>query len=61
MNKQLSSINWEVELKSSTANESYNKFHDKLISIINCVAPEKTIKISTRRNVPWFTLGIKKE
>ena len=60
MNKQLSSINWEVELKSSTANESFNKFHDKLISIINCIAPEKTIKIRTRCNVPWFTLGIKK-
>ena len=35
-------------------------FHNKLTTILNQVAPERTIKIRNRRNVPWFTLGIKK-
>ena len=35
-------------------------FHNKLITILNNIAPERTIKVRTRRNIPWFTLGIKK-
>ena len=56
---KISSIDWKAELKACNANDAFNKFHNKLMTILNCVAPEKTIKIRNRCNVPWFTLGIK--
>ena len=57
---KLCQTNWNVELNALDANEAFNKLHNKLITILNSVAPEKTINIRTRHNVPWFTLGIKK-
>ena len=42
------------------ANEAFDKLHNKLTTILDSVAPEKIINIRTRRNVPWFTLRIKK-
>ena len=56
---KISSIDWKAELKACNANDAFNKFHNKLMTILNCVAPEKTIKIRNRCNIPWFTLGIK--
>ena len=41
-------------------NHSFNHFHDILLATINSVAPEKKIKIMTRRNVPWYSPSIKK-
>ena len=57
---KLNETDWGAELNPLNANEALNKFHNKLIATINNIAPEKTIKIRTRRNIPWFTLGIKK-
>ena len=57
---KLNLTDWNVELNALNANEAFNKVHNKLTTIIDSVAPEKLIKIRTRRNVPWFTLGIKK-
>ena len=41
-------------------NDSFNSFHDTLLTTINSVAPEKIIKIKTRQNVPWYSPAIKK-
>ena len=57
---KLCETNWNAELNALDANEAFNKLHNKLTTILNSVAPEKTINIRTRRNMPWFTLGIKK-
>ena len=57
---KLSQTNWNAELNTLDANEAFNKLHNKLTTILDSVAPEKIINIRTRRNVPWFTLGIKK-
>ena len=54
---KLSLIDRNAKLNACNVNEAFNKFHNKLITILNCVAP---IKIRTRHNVPWFTLGIKR-
>ena len=57
---KLSQTDWNVELYALDANEAFSKFHNKLITILNSVAPEKIINIKTRCNIPCFTLGIKK-
>ena len=60
MKNKLSQTNWNAQLNALNANEAFNKLHNKLTTILDSVAPEKIINIRTRRNVPWFTLGIKK-
>ena len=57
---ELSLINWDQELKSNIVEEDFNKFHDKLCTIIDTYAPEKEKKISAKRIVqdPWITGGI---
>ena len=57
---KLNQTNWNAELNALNATEAFDKFHSKLTTILDSVAPEKIIKIRTRHNVPWFTLGIKK-
>ena len=57
---KLNQTNWNAELNALNATEAFDKFHNKLTKILDSVAPKKIIKIRTRRNVPWFTLGIKK-
>ena len=57
---KLCQIDWNTELTALDASEAFNKFHNKLITILDTVAPEKIINIRTRHNVPWFTLGIKR-
>ena len=58
---KLNQTNWNAELNALNTNEKFDKLHNKLTTILDSVAPEKIIKIRTRRNMPWFTLGIKKE
>ena len=48
------------KLQMHDVNHSFNLFHDILLTTIDTVAPEKKIKIRTRRNVPWYSLAIKK-
>ena len=57
---KLNHTNWNAELNALNANEAFDKLHNKLTTILDSVVPEKIIKIRTRCNVPWFTLGIKK-
>ena len=57
---KLDQINWEEHLKNLTVNDSFDYFHDNLKRIINSVAPERTINIKNRGNVPWFSLANKK-
>ena len=57
---KLYQTNWNAELNALDANKAFNKLHNKPIKILDSVAPEKITNIRTRRNVPWFTLGIKK-
>ena len=40
---KLSTIDWNSELSNHPTNESFNIFHDKLMTIIDVVAPEKTV------------------
>ena len=49
---KLCQTNWNVELNALDANEAFNKLHNKLITILNSVAPEKIISIRTRCNMP---------
>ena len=60
INVELSLINWDQELKSTTVEEDFSKFHDKLCAIIDTYAPEKEKKISAKKVVqdPWITRGI---
>ena len=48
------------KLQMQDVNHSFNNFHDTLLATINSVAPEKKIKIRTKRNVPWYSPAIKK-
>ena len=48
------------KLQMHDVNHSFNLFHDILLATIDTVAPEKKIKIRTRRNVPWYSSAIKK-
>ena len=57
---KLNQTNWNAELNALNATEAFDKLHNKLTKILDSVAPKKIIKIRTRHNVPWFTLGIKK-
>ena len=57
---KLNQTDWNAELNALNANEAFDKLHNKLTTILDSVAPEKIINIRTRRNVPWFTLGIKR-
>ena len=58
---KLCQTNWNAELNALDANEAFNKLHNKLTTILDSVGHEKIINIRTRHNMPWFTLGIKKE
>ena len=49
------------KLQMNDVNYSFNLFHDILLATIDTVAPEKKIKIRTRRNVPWYSSAIKKK
>ena len=49
------------KLQMQDVNDSFNHFHDTLLATINSVAPEKKIKIMTRRNVPWYSFGNQKK
>ena len=57
---KMSKISWGTELELHGTNDAFAVFHDKMTNILNHVAPEKIITIRNRRNVPWFTLGIKR-
>ena len=58
---RLSIINWESELANHSTNDSFNKFHDKLINIIDTVAPEKIITETKKKlSVPWYSTGLKR-
>ena len=48
------------KLQMHDVNHSFNLFHDILLATIDTVAPVKKIKITTRRNVPWYSSAIKK-
>ena len=57
---RLANINWKTELTTKNTNEAFNMFHDKLIKIIDMVAPEKMIITSRKKpSIPWYTPGIK--
>ena len=57
INEELASINWDNELTSDTIEDDFNKFHNKLCSIIDTYVPEKRRKINTKKVVqdPWIT------
>ena len=57
---KISKLDWKSELESCDANQAFNLFHSKFTTILDQVAPKKIKKIRIRRNVPWFTLGLKK-
>ena len=55
------SYDWESELSNLNGNEFFNYFHDKLMTVIDRVAPEKEITRSTKKlTVPWYSIGLKK-
>ena len=58
---RLSTLDWKSELANRSTNDSFNKFHDKLMNIIDTVVPEKIITETKKKlSVPWYTAGLKR-
>ena len=56
----LCNVNWEQTLSKKGTETCMNCFHDKLLSIIDEVAPEKVVNVSTKQviSLAWMTPGI---
>ena len=57
---EMSNINWDDMLPSINVNMSTEVFHTNLLDILDKVAPEKVIPVSTHQviNMSWMTPGI---
>ena len=60
INQDISGENWPELLSKLNANDSFNLFHEKLMTSIDNHAPEKTLKLGKRSLIrdPWITTGI---
>ena len=60
INQDISGENWPELLSKLDANDSFNLFHEKLITSIDNHAPEKTLKLGRKSLIrdPWITTGI---
>ena len=57
----LSKIDWEHDLLTLNCEDSFNLFHDQLLTSFNNHAPERTITKKVKKSVqPWITTSIKK-
>ena len=58
--KDISGENWPEIMSHLDANDSFNLFHEKLMSSIDKHAPERTLKIGKKSMIrdPWMTTGI---
>ena len=58
----LSQINWDFVLSGKDAENSMIAFHEKLISELDKVSPERMTHVSTNQvlNISWMTAGILK-
>ena len=60
INQDISGEDWTLLLSNLDANDSFNLFHQKLITSIDNHAPEKTLKLGRKSLIrdPWITNGI---
>ena len=60
INQDISGENWPELLSQLDANDSFNLFHEKLITSIDKHAPERILKIGRKSMIrdPWITTGI---
>ena len=60
INQDISGENWPELLSKLDTNDSFNLFHEKLITSIDNYAPEKTLKLGRKCLIrdPWITTGI---
>ena len=57
----LNEQDWEETLYHQSCNESFNRFHDRLTSILDKHAPEKLVPTKVKKSVqPWVTKGLRK-
>ena len=57
--KAIGSVNWEGILSDMSALELFAKFHNKIIEIIDKIAPEYEVHIRNKsENKPWISKGI---
>ena len=60
LRRDLSTINWNIELSNVDFNTAWNKFRSKLIETVDRYAPTKE-KIIRGKPTPWLTIDIKKQ
>ena len=60
INHDIGSEDWTILLSKLDANDSFNLFHQKLITSIDKHAPEKTLRLGRKSLIrdPWITNGI---
>ena len=57
--QEINQIDWEANLASKNATESFDIVHQQIMSSINKFAPEREILVRNKRNnKPWITRGI---
>ena len=60
INQDISGEHWPKLLSNLNANDSFNLFHEKLMTSIDNHAPEKTLRLGKKSLIrdPWITTGI---
>ena len=60
INQDIRGENWSELLSQLDANDSFNLFHEKLITSIDKHAPERILKLGKKSMIrdPWITTGI---
>ena len=60
INQDISDEDWTLLLLNLDANDSFNLFHQTLITSIDKHAPKKTLKLGRKSMIrdPWITIGI---
>ena len=57
--KDIGNIDWGTEIKNQDVNNAFEKFHDKLLEILNLHAPERTVYLKEKRtNKPWISKNL---
>ena len=44
----IGNIDWEIEIKNQDINNAFEKFHNKLLEILNLHAPERTVNLKEK-------------
>ena len=60
INQDISGEDWPELLSNLNTNDSFNPFHEKLMTSIDKNTPEKTLKLGKKSLIrdPWITTGI---